>query len=96
MIDDKELFEQSREEEQDDGVHPLEETQTYKQLNQFDKKHRRIISNALTIVTSKTGDSGSAEHSLEDYLIPNLNKNSEEPMNDDMLDRFETSDINEI
>ena len=43
-------------------------------------------------MTSREGDSGSEEHSLKDYLNPNQNLNLEEPMNDEMLDRFETSD----
>ena len=59
ITDDNELFEQSREEEKNDGVRPYDESEA------FTPKHgtempKRFQSNQLTLVTSRSENSSEA------------------------------------
>ena len=56
LVDDKELFEESREEEKNDGVRPYDESENFTPTHGTEMP-RRLNSNQLTLVTSRSENS---------------------------------------
>ena len=66
VVDDKELFEQSREEEKNDGVRPYDESEALTPNSNGNEKRDRPESNQLTLVTSRS-ETSSDEPILQDF-----------------------------
>ena len=76
-VDDKELFEQSREEEKNDGVRPYDESEALSPIH-GDEKRVRLQSNQLTLVTSQ--DENSSAEVVQQENCSNKTKSFQESL----------------